>query len=68
MRNNYGKCGESLSKLILFTELGRREKQSIGLKNIHSRIELYYGIGYGLSVKSKEKEGTTIMIKLPVLK
>ncbi|WMJ89588.1 sensor histidine kinase [Anaerocolumna sp. MB42-C2] len=59
---------ESLSKPILFTELGRREKQSIGLKNIHSRIELYYGIGYGLSVKSKEKEGTTIMIKLPVLK
>ncbi len=59
---------ESLNKPILFTELGRREKQSIGLKNIHSRIELYYGIGYGLTVNSKENAGTTIMIKLPVLR
>ncbi len=59
---------ESLNKPILITELGRREKQSIGLKNIHSRIELYYGIGYGLTVKSKKNEGTTIVIKLPVLK
>ncbi len=59
---------ESLNKPIIFTELGRREKQSIGLKNIHSRLELYYGIGYGLSVKSKENAGTTVLIKLPVLK
>lgn len=50
-----------------FTELGHRNRQSIGLKNIHSRIELYYGKGYGLSIDSHIGEGTTIHIKIPIL-
>lgn len=50
-----------------FTELGHRNKQSIGLKNIHSRIELYYGKGYGLSVDSQINQGTAIHIKIPIL-
>jgi len=49
-------------------ELGHREHQSIGLKNIHSRIRLYYGAVYGLHVESKEKEGTTITIHVPIIK
>lgn len=58
---------EKLEKEPHFTELGHRNNQSIGLKNIHSRIELYYGKGYGLSVESLEGKGTKINIKLPVL-
>lgn len=50
-----------------FTELGHRSRQSIGLKNIHSRIELYYGKGYGLSIDSHAGKGTTIHIKVPIL-
>ncbi|MCD8023243.1 MAG: histidine kinase [Lachnospiraceae bacterium] len=50
-----------------FSELGRRSGKSIGLKNIHSRIELYYGQGYGLHVSSKEGEGTVVAIRVPVL-
>lgn len=50
-----------------FTELGHRTKQSIGLKNIHSRIELYYGKGYGLQIASSMEKGTTITIRLPIL-
>lgn len=50
-----------------FTELGHRNKQSIGLKNIHSRIELYYGRGYGLTITSSYGEWTNIRIRLPVL-
>ena len=50
-----------------FTELGHRTRQSIGLKNIHSRVELYYGKGYGLHISSTPGEGSTITIKLPVL-
>lgn len=50
-----------------FTELGHRNRQSIGLKNIHSRIELYYGKGYGLSIDSHAGKGTTIHIKVPIL-
>ena len=58
---------EILNKEASFTELGHRNKQSIGLKNIHSRIELYYGRGYGLSVTSSYGEWTNIRIKLPIL-
>lgn len=58
---------ESLNEKPQFTELGQRNKQSIGLKNINSRIELYYGEGYGLSVASEEHKGTKITIRLPAL-
>lgn len=57
----------SLSEEASFTELGHRSKQSIGLKNIHTRIELYYGKGYGLTVTSILHEWTNIRIKLPIL-
>lgn len=57
-----------LTEEASFTELGHRTKQSIGLKNIHSRIELYYGRDYGLTVRSRLNEGTEIEIKLPVMK
>ncbi|MGI5894315.1 MAG: cache domain-containing sensor histidine kinase [Candidatus Merdivicinus sp.] len=40
-------------------------KKSIGLSNIHSRIQLLYGLQYGLSVESEENIGTIIRIRLP---
>ena len=62
------KLQSSLSEEASFTELGHRNKQSIGLKNIHSRIELYYGKGYGLAVTSSQGEWTNVQIRLPILK
>ena len=62
------KLQNSLSEEASFTELGHRNKQSIGLKNIHSRIELYYGKGYGLTVTSSQGEWTNVQIRLPILK
>lgn len=56
-----------LSEEASFTELGHRNKQGIGLKNIHSRIELYYGKGYGLTFFSELNKGTSITIRIPVL-
>lgn len=56
----------NLAEPARFTELGQRNKQSIGLKNIHSRIELYYGQGYGLSIVSEKENGTAVTIRLPV--
>lgn len=72
--NGQGMTPETLASLkqmlreeASFTELGHRNKQSIGLKNIHSRIELYYGKGYGLSVASELGQFTNIQIRLPIL-
>ncbi len=46
-------------------ELGKRVYESIGIKNINSRIQLYYGTMYGLTVDSVENEGTTTLITVP---
>ena len=54
-----------LSREPRFPELGRRDARGIGLKNIHSRIELYYGKGYGLSIDSSLGKGTSVTILVP---
>ncbi len=58
---------ERLQEEASFTELGRRTGHSIGLKNIHSRLELYYGRGYGLTVSSRLGEWTEVWIKVPAI-
>ena len=39
---------------------------SIGVHNIHSRIRLYHGEGYGLSYRSAPGQGTTAIVTLPL--
>lgn len=38
----------------------------IGINNVDDRLKLLYGVDYGLNILSQEKEGTTVIIKLPV--
>lgn len=54
-----------LNEPAKFQELGQRKKESIGIKNVHSRIQLYYGETYGIKVESQENEGTTVTIIVP---
>ena len=37
----------------------------LGLVNVHKRVRLYCGEGYGLSFESKKDEGTTVTVRLP---
>lgn len=39
----------------------------VGVKNVHERIQLYYGKAYGLTFKSELEEGTTVTITLPMI-
>lgn len=55
-----------LNEAASFIELGHRACQSIGLKNIQTRIELYYGKGYGMTVNSQINHGTEIILLIPV--
>lgn len=41
------------------------EKTGLGLRNINSRIHLYYGEPYKLHIDSEENVGTNIQIKIP---
>ncbi|WP_449621789.1 sensor histidine kinase [Robertmurraya sp. Marseille-Q9965] len=40
-------------------------EESIGLNNVHQRLNLKYGLDYGLTIQSKEGEGTIVIIKIP---
>ena len=37
-----------------------------GLRNIHQRLRLYYGEGWGLRVDSEEGGGTEVTVTLPI--
>ena len=72
--NGIGMTGEELAQLRQkledkpeFTELGQRREDGIGIKNIHTRIRLYYGEPYGLQVDSCRDTGTAVRILLPLL-
>ncbi|MGO4543374.1 sensor histidine kinase [Paenibacillus sp. 2TAB23] len=54
-----------LSQPAEFSAIGQRSRQSIGIKNVHSRLALYYGLENGLTVTSEKNMGTTVMIAVP---
>ncbi|BBF43862.1 two-component sensor histidine kinase [Lachnospiraceae bacterium KM106-2] len=56
-----------LQTSIQLENIGQKGRKHIGLKNIQSRIVIYYGIGYGISIESTETIGTTITLKLPLM-
>ena len=63
-----GMDAETLDRLRQSLDHSHQEdshRKSIGLSNIHSRIQLLYGRQYGLSVESVENQGTTVKIRIP---
>ena len=44
------------------------EHHGYGVKNIHERIQLNYGLKYGLSYQSEPGKGTTVTITIPARK
>jgi two-component system sensor histidine kinase YesM len=65
--NGLGMPQEVADALLTIKSKSENEKKSsgIGLKNVHERIQLYYGKGYGLKIFSEPDEGTTISIHMP---
>ncbi|AEV29620.1 HAMP domain-containing protein,histidine kinase [Sphaerochaeta pleomorpha str. Grapes] len=59
---------EELVASVLSPTSVRKETEgmSIGLKNIHRRIQLFFGNEYGLEIESSETFGTTVRIRLPI--
>lgn len=57
---------EEICKTLLTDHKRIRSKGSgIGLRNVHERIQLYYGETYGLTIFSEPDVGTTVQIHLP---
>lgn len=41
------------------------KSNGVGVQNVHERIRLYYGLGYGLSFASEPGKGTLATVRLP---
>lgn len=61
-------CGiQSQALEGLNMSFGREESHDrIGLKNVHQRLKLYYGDGYGINLQSVWGQGTCTTIRIPV--
>ncbi|HQQ41023.1 MAG TPA: ATP-binding protein, partial [Clostridia bacterium] len=50
---------------ILSDELEEGDRESIGLKNVHNRLKLYFGEPYGIRIESARGKGTTVTVHMP---
>ncbi len=61
-----GMSGEKLQEVLdSLNDTGENSKKSIGLKNVHNRLKMFYGETYGLRIFSSKNVGTTIDILMP---
>jgi two-component system, sensor histidine kinase YesM len=50
------------------TKRKQQHFSGIGLRNVHERIQLIYGEGYGVAISSELGEGTKVRMTLPIQK
>lgn len=65
MDNGLGMSPEVLEHLLEY-ESRSKESSGVGVKNVHQRIQLYYGKEYGLKIESEQEVGTNVSIWLPL--
>ncbi|MBC8079053.1 MAG: sensor histidine kinase [Gorillibacterium sp.] len=53
------------SSLLAQSQKGTHGFTGIGLRNINDRIQLSYGLSYGITVSSQEGKGTKVMVRMP---
>lgn len=63
--NGSGIPRKKLDSLIKYINNENDDFSSIGLKNVHRRIQLFYGNQYGVSLESVENCGTSVSIIIP---
>lgn len=64
--NGPGIPEKTIAEMVRRLNEGAAEGQHIGLTNVHRRIRHVFGEGgFGLSLRSKEREGTEVIIRLP---
>lgn len=56
-----------VTRLRSSEEGGGKSGSRVGVRNVHERIQLYFGAEYGLRYRRNERNGVTVEVKLPVV-
>lgn len=65
--NGDGLTEEELQDVLLHLDTPKTDSEhGVGLYNINSRVHLYYGSQYGLTIKSRYGEGTLVSLEIPI--
>lgn len=66
MDDGIGMTEDRLAAIMeVITKAEEEEQGRIGLRNVQQRLTLYYGAEHGLSISSREGEGTRITFSIP---
>ncbi len=63
--NGVGIDEEKLTKILSFSGTHSPKGNGIGVRNVHQRVQLYYGSDFGLEISSELDEGTLVRIVIP---
>ena len=65
--NGVGMTEEQVASLLNGNAIVKSGAGSgVAVRNVHDRIQLYYGDAYGLEFASELEEGTTVWIRIPI--
>lgn len=64
--NGDGMTEDQVDQIMNHIDDEKRQSGSIGLSNVHRRLQLLYGETYGVKVTGIEGEGTTVVVRLPI--
>ena len=72
VKDNGGGIEENKIRSILNIESGAKQNESkmsgLGIRNVDDRIKAAYGPRYGITIYSRQGEGTTVKIVFPVIR
>ena len=63
--NGVGMDEEKLTKILSFDGSHFPKGNGIGVRNVHQRVQLYYGSDFGLEISSELDVGTLVRIVIP---
>jgi two-component system sensor histidine kinase YesM len=62
--NGIGMAKEQLDQILSYNPL-HPEGRGVGIRNVHERLQLYFGVQYGLTFDSAFGQGTTVTVRVP---
>ncbi|MGL5086319.1 MAG: sensor histidine kinase, partial [Clostridium sp.] len=58
--------GKGMDREKIISVFNKKESiNRVGLINVHERVQLNYGVDYGISIESNEGKGTKVIVRLP---